>query len=537
MNPPFSAALHVKGPAAGTDFRHVRAALHRLAPGGRLVTLTGANVSPHHPDYRQAFAELEELGRVVFSAGISGALYRRHGTTIETRLTVIDRVPASESPGDVTCHPMAESAEALLDLVTAHVPARQAAEARLFTETGEPVPSSRPDLRRPQGSPPPAGRPVPRRAGDRAHLYMCRRSQPAGRPPRRRRDLRSLPRRDHPHRGRQAPPHQARPVGGDGVRQAAEALLPPASPRARRHRGPPLRRPARKRHPCRRGAHPASRRTLEVGASLDVITAADAGDDAAVRFRRGWFLGDGTGAGKGRQVAGILLDNWLKGRRRALWVSKSDKLIEDAQRDWTALGQEKLHIVPPEPLPPGQADHAERRHPLHDLRHAPLVRTRRQGLPPQADHRLAGGRVRGCRGVRRRHRVRRVPRHGQRRRRQDGARRTRRLPARARGTPSSARAARRPRRLCVRDRRHDRREPRLHPAPWLVGRRLRLRRRDARRARRRRRQCTVTHGSGRALRHPRAVCRRHAAGRHRRDGGPRARPEGARPLRRALALL
>ena len=65
-----------------------------------------------------------------------------------------------------------------------------------------------------------------------------------------------------------------------------------------------------------------------------------------MQFRRGWFLGDGTGAGKGRQVAGILLDNWLKGRRRALWVSKSDKLIEDAQRDWSALGQERLLITP-----------------------------------------------------------------------------------------------------------------------------------------------------------------------------------------------
>jgi P-loop containing NTP hydrolase pore-1 len=68
---------------------------------------------------------------------------------------------------------------------------------------------------------------------------------------------------------------------------------------------------------------------------------AKAGDaETAIRFRRGWFLGDGTGAGKGRQVAGILLDNWLKGRRRAVWVSKSDKLIADAQRDWSALGQE-----------------------------------------------------------------------------------------------------------------------------------------------------------------------------------------------------
>ena len=68
--------------------------------------------------------------------------------------------------------------------------------------------------------------------------------------------------------------------------------------------------------------------------------------DTAVRFRKGWFLGDGTGAGKGRQVAGIVLDNWLKGRRRAVWISKSDKLLEDAQRDWKALGQEPLLVTP-----------------------------------------------------------------------------------------------------------------------------------------------------------------------------------------------
>ena len=42
----------------------------------------------------------------------------------------------------------------------------------------------------------------------------------------------------------------------------------------------------------------------------------------------------------------MLLDNWLKGRRRAVWISKSDKLLEDAQRDWRALGQEPLLIQP-----------------------------------------------------------------------------------------------------------------------------------------------------------------------------------------------
>ena len=83
-----------------------------------------------------------------------------------------------------------------------------------------------------------------------------------------------------------------------------------------------------------------------VDETFDTLSAAPDGVANAVRFRRGWFLGDGTGAGKGRQVAGVILDNWLKGRRRALWVSKSDKLIEDAQRDWAALGQERLQIVP-----------------------------------------------------------------------------------------------------------------------------------------------------------------------------------------------
>ena len=51
----------------------------------------------------------------------------------------------------------------------------------------------------------------------------------------------------------------------------------------------------------------------KVDATFDHVTAAN--DDApdAVRFRRGWFLGDGTGAGKGRQVAGVLVDNWPEG--------------------------------------------------------------------------------------------------------------------------------------------------------------------------------------------------------------------------------
>ena len=75
----------------------------------------------------------------------------------------------------------------------------------------------------------------------------------------------------------------------------------------------------------------------------------DAGDavtlSAPVRFRRGWMLGDGTGCGKGRQVAAIILDNRLKGRMRALWLSQSDKLLEDARRDWAALGGKEDDVI------------------------------------------------------------------------------------------------------------------------------------------------------------------------------------------------
>ncbi len=67
---------------------------------------------------------------------------------------------------------------------------------------------------------------------------------------------------------------------------------------------------------------------------------------APVRFRRGWMLGDGTGCGKGRQVAAVILDGWLRGRKRALWLSQSDKLLEDARRDWTALGGREDDVVP-----------------------------------------------------------------------------------------------------------------------------------------------------------------------------------------------
>jgi predicted ABC-type ATPase len=57
------------------------------------------------------------------------------------------------------------------------------------------------------------------------------------------------------------------------------------------------------------------------------------GKPPAAKYRRGFFIGDGTGAGKGRQVAAIMLDNWNKGRKRHVWISEKPGLLKDALRD------------------------------------------------------------------------------------------------------------------------------------------------------------------------------------------------------------
>ncbi len=61
-------------------------------------------------------------------------------------------------------------------------------------------------------------------------------------------------------------------------------------------------------------------------------------------MRRGYFVGDGTGVGKGREIAGIISDNINQGRRKHVWVSQKQDLISSAKRDWIALGQDAKHL-------------------------------------------------------------------------------------------------------------------------------------------------------------------------------------------------
>ena len=370
MNPPFSAAPGVSRRRAGTDLRHLRSAFSMLPPGGRLAAITSRNCVPGAAAWTEAFRRLDPPARVIFSAAIDGRAYARRGTTFDTRLTVLDRDPGCRAGVSVDPSASVADAAALLEAVVAVVPPRLPLEPApagdLFQHAAAaPRPATR---KRAASAPKPASAPAPAR--DRGPVAELEYEAVPG-------DAGSGA---APAAGPYEPwqPRTARIRGAHAhptslVQSAAMAAVPHPAPSYR----PML--PTRvvdegllsdaqlesvilagQTHDRRFAAR------YRIGEGWETVLRVDGGDagaegiadegaaetadgeklSAPVRFRAGWMLGDGTGAGKGRQVAGILLDHRLRGRRRALWLSQSDKLLEDARRDWTALGGREDDVIP-----------------------------------------------------------------------------------------------------------------------------------------------------------------------------------------------
>ena len=328
MNPPFSAALHVRGRVAQADFHHVRSALARLPRGGRLVAVTGHN-----------FPVDKLNGAVRFTCVVDGSVYYKHGTSFDTRLTVIDKSPETASPPVL---PRVENAADLLAGLIEYLPPRLAVGDEIGLGT-----AAKPAVARNVAQITRRSQPVISAAPDAVELTY----EPIEWEPAEGADLTDALYEGYVLQSIHIP--GAKPHPTKLVQSAAMASVAPPHPSYRPHL--PV-------HILESGilsdaqlesviyagdvhsGHLAGSWTVDE--IFDNIHAAPEDAENAVRFRRGWFLGDGTGCGKGRQVAGIILDNWIKGRRKALWISKSDKLIEDAQRDWSALGMERLLVQP-----------------------------------------------------------------------------------------------------------------------------------------------------------------------------------------------
>ena len=369
MNPPFSATPGVDRITRDADLRHVRSAASMLPPGGRLVTITSAHCAPG-----DTVGRLDPPAHCVFTMAIDGRAYARRGTGFDTRLTVLERGdgPAVELDGTAR----AENAAELLDAVIARIPPRQpiapvpvpAGPARdLF---GKPV-APKPEKRRGHRS---ASTPETRRSHEWGPISELAVETGPVEP------IAAEAQTPANDAGPYAPwrPGVVRVPGAVEhptplVQSAAMAAVPHPQPAWRpmlpeRVVADGLLSDAQLESVVLAGEAHSGHLAAEyrIGSQWETVHRCPAdGEDGndeeidtslvtqegetlsePVRFRRGWMLGDGTGCGKGRQVAAIILDNRMRGRKRAFWLSQSDKLLEDARRDWTALGGLESDVIP-----------------------------------------------------------------------------------------------------------------------------------------------------------------------------------------------
>ena len=323
INPPFSRSV-----GRATDrvaaMRHLRAALLRLAPGGRCAVILPDRVDTNNSEWKAATQGCRLSLHLILPANA----YAKHGTSQAVKLMVLRKGGAGHGT-PVTC--------ATLQDALAEIGAMVEPTPRLVVAPPLPRPSllggiaRRPALRSPRAaaSAGPATSPIaytvldePVPVGEASGVYLPYRPSrvviPAARP--------------HPTDlveslamgSITAPRPSYRPELPAYILD--DAILSDAQVETLIYAGDAFERDL-----------PGRFVTAEEGLSLSPHADGKA-------YRAGFFLGDGTGAGKGRQVAAIFLDQWLRGRRKHVWLSKTETLLEDARRDWTALGGLALDI-------------------------------------------------------------------------------------------------------------------------------------------------------------------------------------------------
>ena len=319
-NPPFQ---HLEA--------HLCATLRSLADGGRMAAIVPARVLDDGP----LLSKLQRHGAMIAAFTLPERAFAKHGTSVETALLVMDRTDGAAWTGAPRfCSTLSEVADA----VTALRP-RGNVQARTFRDVSVEA------LLQPRAR---------SLAGPTNKLAFLSAAAPLAY------DLREWRGEGHDvglyqaYRPSRVAIASARPHPSDLVESGPMASVSLPAPTYR-----PLVPPAL----IETGA--LSEAQLEVGiyageahsrtlpgwwqrgeADHDLRLVPE-GTEGAFQLRQGFFLGDGTGCGKGRSgAAQVLLDNMAQGRRVHVWLSKNEPLIEDARRDWKSVGGSPSDVVP-----------------------------------------------------------------------------------------------------------------------------------------------------------------------------------------------
>lgn len=323
MNPPFSVSQS-RGEDRNTAARHLRAALDHLLPGGRIVAIMPDWFSPS-AKYEETFRRTLEGARVVLSLRLDKGGYAKHGTGIAVRVLVIDKVP-----GEIGVSTINRSSVGELFAALPTVPSR----APLRDPTPSAAPRPKLSLFRSVKTGP--ARPVIVRAAQtnevRPVAYEVL-AEPAAMGEQRGVYADYRPSRVVIAEAGEHPTHLVESAAMASIAAPKPSYVPSLSERTVTAR---LLSAAQLETVIYAGE--AWSRDLHGRFSHSSSEVALKEDPDGQLYRTGFFLGDGTGAGKGRQAAACILDQWLKGNRRHIWISKNAPLLEDAQRDWTAIG-------------------------------------------------------------------------------------------------------------------------------------------------------------------------------------------------------
>jgi len=326
MNPPYSHGIE-RGHDGRTGARHLRSAWNRLLPGGRLVA-----VMPEWFDLPRFLDGIIGPVALRLNAAIERGFVKQ-GTSITTRLLVLDKVEGGVSP--IIAKPVSFAELCFLvgmlpdrqvQPAEPIVAVRQALPLRLVASPRKPIPLAvRPIAPAPAIAPlayQPLDAPAPIAEQVGHYLpYRPSRIVIAGAIEHPTPLVESVAMGSITAPVPEAVPQLPSDLIVRGVLSAAQAetLIYAASAHARDLAG--------RYEPEDKGC------TLKASAEGHA-------------YRMGYFLGDGTGAGKGRQVASVILDRWVRGERRHVWISKNEALLEDARRDWSALGGLPIDVQP-----------------------------------------------------------------------------------------------------------------------------------------------------------------------------------------------